>query len=199
MNKDTTELLLAIANVIGAVGGVLAIVLGFLALVWDRSRLLIRVRRRPKDDFSESELSFGEGFLGGVEHYYMLELLNAGRRRALVYAPEILYAAKTLTLYAGPTFVTDNGKWVRTGYTRFTTFPLDEAETISFLIPFGGEEDTPLRAEVYNTRGRLKVKNLHPFATFYGIYSFVRNRRSWKQWRQWRNWASGEQRSRHRE
>jgi len=63
IKKETIDLITDLAGLVGAIGGVLAIVLSFVALVWDRSRLLIRVRKRLRDDFLEDELAFGEGFL----------------------------------------------------------------------------------------------------------------------------------------
>ena len=135
----------------GALTGTVAWGIGIYNFLVDRPRLKIRMSSFEEDRARQIDPNI---VLGGDSQYFLVEVLNAGRRKATIYHPEMWFVNQLgLLEYCSPSMVLRDELWSRVE-DHWKLFALTESDTVSFIFSLR-QEQRFVRVDVADTVRRF--------------------------------------------
>jgi hypothetical protein len=168
MDDRTLTLLAVAAGLVGASTGVASLLVSLWLAVRDEARVKVRLLRTPPTFWDDQDQLFVH-----------VEIMNVGKRRSVIYAPEMLVVDLAGFLwYQDPSdWLPHPGEWSKFSTDPYLKIELQEHDSVSFFFPVR-EDSVPLYVEVYDTFYRRRVAQIARFAWFRKAWSLIRHFRS---------------------
>jgi hypothetical protein len=171
----TPEELKTVLAAWGALTGTIALTVGIIGLLRDRSRVRLVVSEVDRDDAEGIHSDLAKL---SYPRYTFVEVVNIGRRVRYVYQAEIWRATDDdLLIHDDPDSVFFAGSWSRS-LDAWQTWRLEEGQSVTFV--FGNRsKDRVVRIDLPDSLARKK-RYYSPQGRFWWYYGRWKGRKEWK-------------------